>query len=200
MRRGAGDCNDFLEVTLYSNQLQLADREALYSDGDRYLPAVMAAKALKNYLPEIRQVLALGSGLASIAYVLDSKGCKPHFTLVEKDKVVLNWATELMPAGMADRVVPICADASVFMEKNTLKFDLIFCDIFIGRVVPDFVLTEAFFTQCKNAINPGGHIAFNYLINNPADWDNVLQVFASVFPDYKVHKSGLNRVLTSSVK
>jgi spermidine synthase len=187
-----------LEVSLYFNQFQLADKDALYSDGDRYLPAILAVNGLKQYLPDIKHVLTLGSGLASIVHVFDSKGYKPQFTLVEKDKVVLNWATELMPTGMAGRVVPICADAAVYMERNTEKFDLIFCDIFIGRVVPDFVITEQFFSQCKNSLNPGGHIAFNYLINNPKEWEKAEQVFASVFPNRKVQKSGMNRVIIGS--
>jgi spermidine synthase len=170
----------------------------LYSDGDRYLPAILAVRALKQHLPDIKQVLTLGAGLASIVYVLDSKGYKPEFTLIEKDKVVLSWATELMPADMAAHVIPICSDASVFMENNAEKYDLIFCDIFIGRVVPSFVTTEQFFTQCKSSLKPGGHIAFNYLVNSPDEWEIAKQVFASVFTDHKVHKSGMNRVMIGS--
>jgi spermidine synthase len=96
LRRGKGADNNYLELTLYKNQLQLGTKDVLYSDGDRYIPAVAAVKHMDDFLPHIRTVLVLGAGLCSIVQVMRRKKANPHFTLVEKDKVVLEWAMEFL--------------------------------------------------------------------------------------------------------
>src|SRR4051812_39338961 len=105
--KGPGDTNPHLELLLYCNRLQLTTPEALYSDGDRYTPALTAINNLKDLLPSVKSVLALGGGLGSIVRIVCSKGYKPQFTLVEKDKVVLRLALELLEDQHAD-IIPIC--------------------------------------------------------------------------------------------
>jgi spermidine synthase len=199
LRRGAGDVNAFLELLLYQNQLQLATADVLYSDGTRYEPAIAAVKPLKAFLPSVKNVLLLGSGLGSMVRILHRRGCYPHFTLVENDKVVLQWAMEFLDAGTAAKTTPVCSDAMAFMANNTAKYDLVFIDVFMGRVVPLFVFTPAFLTMCKDSLNAGGHVAFNYIINNDREWEKVLQVFTLIFSDHKVVNKGVNRILIGHV-
>lgn len=180
---------------LYHNQFQLATSDALYSDGDRYLPALTVINDLKAFLPSVQRVLVLGTGLGSMVRVMRAHGYDPHFTLVEKDKTILKWAMELLEEENPTKTEPICNDARVFMEQNISKYDLIFIDVFNGRIVPDFVTTVAFLTQCRNSLTPGGHLAFNYIINDDRRWENVKQIFADIYPGYHVVSKSINRIL-----
>ncbi len=195
VRRGTGADNTHLEITLYKDQLQLGTKEVLYSDGDRYTPAVAAIKELNQFLPGIHTVLALGAGLCSIVHVVRKRKIDPHFTLVEKDKVVLEWAMELLEPNGPDKIRPVCADAMAFMQANTAKYDLLFLDVFKGRVVPSFVYTVDFLSRCRDCIAPGGHIAFNYIVNSKAEWEEVKNAFTSVFPESSIVASAANRIL-----
>ncbi len=182
-------------MNLYWNQLQLATNDALYSDGDRYTPALAAMKSLKSFVPYMRSVLVLGAGLCSMVHVIRRKETDPFFTLVEKDKVVLEWAMEFLEPNGPEKTQPICNDAYIFMQENTAKYDFVFIDVFKGREVPDFVFTQDFLQQCRNSLMPGGHVAFNYIVNNEQEWDVVQGVFSGVFPGNRIVKNGLNRIL-----
>jgi spermidine synthase len=193
-----GDLNPYLELLLYCNRLQLATADALYSDGDRYVPAATVVEALKSSLAGVHSVLVLGTGLGSMVSVLKKGGFRPAFTLVEKDKVVLQLAMDLLSSD-ADRLTPVCEDASTYMEHNTAKYDLIFIDVFVGRVVPDFVSTPAFLQQCRAALNVGGHVAFNYMVNEEGQWANVRNTFSAIFPQNSISSKRVNRILIGAV-
>jgi spermidine synthase len=183
-------------LLLYRNRLQLATTDALYSDGDQYLPAVIVAKNLQSFLPSAKNVLILGSGLGSMVYVLHKNGFYPHFTIVDNDKVVLEWAMEFLDKGKTD-IEPVCSDAMAFMQHNSKKYDLVFIDVFNSRVVPEFVTSTAFLQLCHNSLVPGGHLAFNYIVNDKMRWERVKDDFSLMFPNNKITDLGLNRVLIS---
>jgi spermidine synthase len=188
--------NPLLELLLYQGRLQLATADALYSDGNNYRPVTATLNHLKSNLPDIKTVLALGTGLGSLPQIIKRRGYKPHFTLVEYDKVVLQWAMELL----GDKnITPVCADAKLFMNRNKEHYDLVFIDIFNSRVVPDFVTTSSFFSQCQESLNPGGHVAFNYMIDDPLEWMRVQEVFSSVFPVNTIIDLGINRVFVGGL-
>lgn len=195
MRRSAGDVNKLLEIRLYRGQFQLITTDALYSDGDRYLPAVAVVNDIKGSLSSVKKVLVLGTGLGSMVRVLSSKGHKPHFTLVEIDKTVLKWAMELMDPENVKRTDPICSDAKLFMEHNKSKFDLIFIDVFNGRVVPQFVTTPDLLKKYKDGLSNDGRLALNYIINNERDWEKVKRTFGEIFPSHHILDMGINRIL-----
>lgn len=197
IRRSAGSENEYLELNLYCNQLQLATEDALYSDGDRYKPARTAVKSLESVLPGIRHVLVLGAGLCSMVHVIRRREADPCFTLVEKDKVVLEWAMEFLEPNSPNKTEPICCDAALFMQHNTTSYDLVFIDVFKGRVVPGFVFSRTFLEQCRGSLAPGGHVAFNYIVNDNHEWERVKNVFDDVFPGGRIVTSGVNRLLIS---
>ncbi len=186
--------NEHLELYLANNRLQLGTRDTLYSDGDKYLPAVTAAKHLKPFLPSVKKVLVLGTGLGSIVQVLRKYRIHPHYTLVENNKSVLKCAMEFLGRDKMFSARPVCLDAGTFIEKNTDKFDLIFLDVFIGRVVPDFITTQQFFSLCRHSLAPGGRLAFNYMVSDEAEWQRVLEQFNAVFPVNEIVTYKLNRI------
>jgi len=194
LRHSSGAVNASLKIYLYRNQFQLTTPDAFYSDGDRYRPAIEVVRNLKLFLPDVKNMLVLGTGLGSIVRVMKANGFNPNYTLVELDEVVLKWAIELLDEDIIKNIKPVNADAKVFMARNTDKFDLIFIDIFNSRVVPEFVTTPVFLTQCLNSLNPGGHLAFNYIVNDQNRWEGVRQTFTSVFPENKIIKEDINRI------
>ena len=195
LRRDTGSVNPYLELMLYQNRLQLATADALYSDGNNYRPVNATIRHLKSVMPEVKNVLALGTGLGSLVQIINSKGYQPQFTLVEYDKVVLQWALEFMHKDAAAKTEAVCMDANLFMARNSRKFDLVFIDIFNSRVVPDFVTTPLFLGRCRDSLNPGGHVAFNFMIDDPVKWLNAQEVFGSVFEKHTILDLGINRVM-----
>ncbi|MCF8450437.1 MAG: hypothetical protein K9G49_11265 [Taibaiella sp.] len=175
--------------------MQLATREVFYSDGDKYIPALEICSHFKAFLPQVQNVLVLGTGLGSLVQVITGKGYKPSFTLVERDKVVLKWALELVALDVAERLVPVCEDAATYMQRNKLQYSLVFIDIFNSNVVPTFVYSEGFLQQCRDSVAPGGHLAFNYMVIDKKEWEEVQRVFSIVFPGYKVINRGVNKIL-----
>lgn len=155
----------------------------------------MAIKQLKDTLPAINTVLILGAGLGSMVRVMRKWKADPHCTLVEKDKVVLEWAMDLLQPDGPDKLVPVCDDAAHFIRSATGKYDLVFLDVFNGRFVPQFVCTEEFMLLCRNRLAPGGHIAFNYIVNDEDEWRRVLHTFQNVFPRHEVVTRSVNRIL-----
>jgi len=188
-----GAVNACLEIILYRNRLQLAAGNVLYSDSGNYLPALAIVKNLKAFLSSVNNVLVLGAGLGSIVNIIRKNGFNPHFTLVENDKVVLQWALECLAEQQA-KITPVCMDAAAFMAKNTAKYDFIFIDIFNRNVVPDFVVTPLFLDACRNSRSDGGRIAFNYMVNDKKEWGKVQGVFNSIFPGCHVLDLGINCV------
>jgi len=88
-------------------------------------------------------------------------------------------------------------DAQLYMGRNTHKYDLIFVDVFNGRVVPAFVTSAQFLAQCRNSLAPGGRLILNYIINDPRQWDEVAAAFAILFPIHQVLEIQVNRILIS---
>lgn len=199
IKDGKGEQNPVLELYLYKNQYQLATADALYSDGRRYQPMLIAFRALNDVLASVKSVLVLGTGLGSAVQILLDKGFHPQYTLVEFDNTILKWAMELMPDGMQHNVLPVCADAEAFMQNNTKSYDLLITDIFMSRIVPAFVTTETFLKQCRRSINPGGHFVLNYMVNNDSDWQTAYGTIASVFPNCRVLQHGVNRIVVATV-
>jgi len=159
----------------------------------------MAYSELAGKLPKAKTVLVLGAGLGSAINVMDRLGYKPAFTLVDNDKVVLQWALEKLGERAGDNIIPVCDDARAFIQQNERSYDLIIIDVFSGRVVPDFVTRAAFLEHCKRGTSAGGSIVMNYIVNHPKQWDELQVTFNNVFPMNKVLKNDDNRILVATV-
>jgi len=133
LKQSASDISGYLELLLYHNRFQLLTDRALYSDGDRYFPAVAVVRHLREFLPAAKSVLVLGAGLGSIVHVMHARGYDPCYTLVEKDRTVLKWALETLGEGDSPKLEPVCRDAESFMAENERKYDLVFVDVFKGQ-------------------------------------------------------------------
>jgi spermidine synthase len=191
----SSEVNPVLDLFLYRNQWQLATSDALYSDGNRYRPLAIAFKVIKEHLPDIKNVLLLGTGLGSAVRMMHKIGHKVDTTLVDIDEEVMKWALELMPEEIAVNTRPVCEDAQVFLRTNEDMYDLIIVDVFLGRVVPEFVGTDDFLKKCRRRLNPGGHFILNYIVNNEDEWRAMQDVVNANFNHPKIVENGINRII-----
>lgn len=198
LRKEQSQENPLLELYYYRGRYQLATADALYSDGEHYTPLKLGFKHIRKELPGVKSVLVLGTGLGSAVQVMKKMGFAPDFTLIEYDNTVLKWAMEVMP-DYAGTIRPMCIDAQAFMQTNTTKYDLLVLDIFISRVVPAFVTTAYFLTQCRNSINNEGKLIFNYIIQEKEEWHRVDAILRSVFPKCYCIDDGINRIIIATV-
>lgn len=186
-----------LELYRYRGSWQLATTDALYSDSLNYRPLKAAFKKLgKQKLAAIKEVLVLGTGLASAVHLLHRRGLRPNYTLIEADETILRWAIELLPPNQS--TTPLCEDAGAFMQKNSRKYDLLIIDIFESRHVPAFVTSDAFLKQCRTALNPGGIVIFNYITNLPEDELTAKAAITAAFSKYELISFQINRVFIAT--
>lgn len=190
--------NPLLELYVYRGRYQLATADALYSDGAAYTPLKIAFKHLKQELPAVKHALVLGTGLASAVHVMKQTGNSPDFTLVEYDSTILKLAMEYLP-NYKGKINPVCADANKFMKENKSRYELLVVDIFISRVVPEFVTTIEFLNMCRMAISPGGHFVMNYIIQQKEEWHRVDAILRSLFPMSYCIDNGINRIIIATV-
>ena len=194
LRQAHNDGN--LPVVLYlsSNQFRLGTPAALYSDGLRYPPAIRFLDLIGKELPAVKKALILGTGAGSTVGIINAKGSRPRITLVEMDEDILSWAVEILEPGNKGKLDPVCEDASAFMARNKERYDLIFVDVFVGREVPGFVMSDGFLRQCHAALNPGGFLGLNYIVNDDDDWYRDHETFLSIFPKAELISFDMNRV------
>jgi len=196
LERAGNGVNDYVELYLSRNRLQLATYDALYSDDDKYVPALVAVNTIKKELPKIKRVLSLGAGLGSIVSVLRSNGSRPETWLVDTNATTLGWAREYL---MTDQqaIHFECIDAQEFIQQTQQYFDLVFVDIFIGKTVPGFVTEKCFWEQCKRLLNPEGVLAFNFIESKAIPLADVNANFSAVFKKYTVERIGINAIFVT---
>ena len=199
MRKADAYNNSILELFLYRGQWQLANDDALYSDGDKYRPLLIAFRNLEQILPSVKKVLVLGAGLGSAVQILHKMGQHPAVTLVDIDKLILQWALELAAPETAANIQPVCADAKEFLKTDNEIYDIVVVDIFEGRQVPAFVTAPDFLEQCKQRVAAGGHLVLNYIINDYNSWDKVKAGIDAALPQNKILKFDINRVFVARI-
>lgn len=182
-----------LELFIYMGQFQLATEDALYSDGRRYKPMKMAFKELREELKIFNNVLFLGGGLCSGMQMLEHKGVKATYTIVEIDEEIIAYAKELY----GNNAQYICADAQNYMHNNIQQYDLVVIDIFEGRVPADFVTNEDFLLACRKALTTNGVCVLNYIVNGYPLWEDALEKISTVFPRNTVLEYDINRIVVA---
>jgi spermidine synthase len=195
--KGAGDLP--IQLYLSYNRFRVATPEALYSDGVQYPPVRKMLSHFNGLFSDLRSVLMLGVGSGSLVAMLGREGVRPHYTLVDVDENVLQWAIEVNAGANKGRLDPVCEDASTFVQRNNSRFDLVFVDVFIGRTVPGFIMHRDFLQHCRRAISPGGFFGLNYIVNDDDAWYEDQQTFMSVFPEATIIAFDMNRVLVARI-
>jgi spermidine synthase len=190
-----------LALYYFQGQYQLSTADAIYSDGSRYRPALIAIKQHIDLLKHAEELLVLGTGLASIVHVLNKYHCYPAITLVDIDKEILDWAAAVLPKDYPkEKVSFVAADAMTIIQHcEAHSYDCLFVDLFIGQCLPDAATQTAFLMQCKKAIKPGGLFIMNYIATDFVAWKYYQKRVQDVYPNVIVIENDINKIMTAIV-
>jgi spermidine synthase len=120
------------------------------------------------YGPKPRRVLIVGLGGGAMVRFLTHHEPQVQIDAVEIDPVVVKLADQYFEVRSGGNVHVHTADAVKFVEATTDRYDLILMDAFLRPSgdtdtvgVPTRLKTLEFLGRLKQALNPGGIVAFN---------------------------------------
>lgn len=132
-------------------------------DGD-----VRAMFASYLYQPQPKRVLIVGLGGGAMVHFLTHHDSQVQIDAVEIDPVVVRLADQYFNVRAGGNVRVHTADAMAFIEATTDRYDLILMDAFLrpssdtdATGVPTGLKTVAFLNRLRQALAPGGVVAFN---------------------------------------
>ena len=180
--------NPELYVSLSRGKLQLSTANAIYSFEDLYDNFRLAFKHIDWQKWQGKNVLVLGLGLGSIPQMLEENFKQAfNYTVVEIDEAVIYLAEKYILHKLLAPMEVICADAALFCEQTTDKFDLITIDVFDDDKIPESIEDLSFLEHLKRLLNPKGIIMYNRLARTNFDKaDSALFLegaFKHVFPE-----------------
>lgn len=148
-----------------------------------------------------QNILVLGAGLGSAAYILGRMRIAVNTTFVDIDETVIDWAKELLPPHLSKHNHWICADAKKYVQEETVSYDIIVIDIFLDRIVPQFVSSNDFLSHCAQLLNyKSGKLILNYIVNNKNSWQETQTNIARLFTIEHIINLGLNQVVIAQAK
>ncbi len=196
-----------LDLLLSRGRYMLAAPNAVYSYEDLYHNFRRAFEQLQPEKWDLRRVLVLGTGLGSVVQLLEKRKAAEncHFTLIEIDPLVLEWAEKYTLSRLQSAYSLVCADALQWLaanvQANAEAFDLIIVDIFVDDQIPDWVDKISFLQRLRGLLRPDGkgHI----LLNRLHDSERLHQYnthfletrFAPVFPQHRAFFQPANLML-----
>jgi len=120
------------------------------------------------YQPQPRRVLIVGLGGGAMVRFLTHHEPQVHIDAVEIDPAVVRLADEYFGVRSGGNVRVHAADGVAFVESTADSYDLIFMDAFLrpssdtdATGVPTRLKTQEFLGRLKQALAPGGVVAFN---------------------------------------
>jgi spermidine synthase len=145
------------------------------------------------YQPQPRRVLIVGLGGGAMVHFLTRYEPQAQIDAVEIDPVVVKLADQYFGVRSGGNVRVHTADAVTFVEHTTDRYDLILMDAFLRPSsdtdttgVPTRLKTQAFLGRLKQALAPGGVVAFN--VNEHASMADDIASVAAVFGHAAVYR------------
>lgn len=168
-------------------------------------PYARAMFASYLYQPEPRRVLIVGLGGGAMVRFLAHHEPNVEIDAVEIDPVVVRLAGEHFGVRSGGNVRIHTADAVAFIESAENQYDLILMDAFLrpsddtdATGVPTRLKTIEFLGRLKQALAPGGVVAFN--VNDHERIADDIATVEAAFGDAAVYTvpSGENKVLIAA--
>jgi spermidine synthase len=132
----------------------------MISDADEFVYHELMAHIPSMVVPELKQVLIIGGGDGGIVREFCKYKEISKIVLVEIDPLVVKVCQEFFPhctSGLSDpRVQVISQDGSEYVQKTTLKFDIIIIDSTDPENFASGLFTQEFYGRVKNILNPNG--------------------------------------------
>lgn len=146
------------------------------------------------YQPHPRRVLIVGLGGGAMVRFLTHHEPQVQIDAVEIDPVVVRLADEYFGVRSGGNVRVHTADAVAFVESTTDRYDLILMDAFLrpssdtdATGVPAGLKTLAFLGRLKQALAPGGVVAFN--VNEHASMAGDIASVVAAFGHAVIYRS-----------
>lgn len=145
------------------------------------------------YQPNPRRVLIVGLGGGAMVRFLTHHEPQVQIDAVEIDPAVVRIADEYFGVRTGGNVRVHTADAVAFIESTADRYDLILMDAFLrpssgtdATGVPTGLKTLAFLKRLKQALAPGGVVAFN--VNEHATMADDIAAVATAFGHAAVYR------------
>ncbi len=199
--RMSSELNPELWVSLKQNRFLLNTPNAVYSYEDQY---DNFGQAIAHFGPErfrAKEVLLLGLGMASIPHIFEKKyGLELKYTAVEADPAVIELCSMYGLPRLTSSVEIIQADAALWLQQNTQKYDVIMMDVFVDDTIPASLCNRQALEHMRQGMRDDALLLYNVLFANAADrlWSQEFynDVFLSVFPEGSKLDVGGNWILT----
>ena len=176
-----------------NGQESVQSRVSLTAPGTLLSPYAPAMFASYLYQPEPRRVLIVGLGGGAMVRFLTAHEPHVHIDAVEIDPVVVRLADQFFGVRSGGNVRVHTADAVAFVESITERYDLILMDAFLRPSsdtdttgAPTRLKTLAFLGRLKQALAPGGVVAFN--LNQHASVDDDIAAVTTAFGHAVVYR------------
>ncbi len=139
-------------------------------------------------------ILVLGVAGGTVIHLLRKLYPNASITGVDIDKTMIDIGKTYFGLNTLN-ISFFVDDAQAFIKKDRKKHDLIIVDLFSGRHIPDFVLSDGFLNQLKKLLKSNAQAMINYLCENEYQEksDILLQKLHKRFMQVKDKVISLNR-------
>lgn len=154
-------------------------------------------KSIEKQEKLFKKGLVLGVGGGDVVRLIQSSFPKVSITAVELDPVMIDIAKNNFGTTSKNTRF-IIEDAQNFINENVRKYDLIICDLYIGRFNPKFSREKIFLKKIAKSLNKDGLILFNahYDRKFQKDFDEFYKLGLDIFDEVSVaYKFPRNQVL-----
>lgn len=186
-----------LSLVFEYGRLVVNTGEANYSYGNLQRAFEACFKELDLPWKEFHNILILGFGSGSIAQTIRrSYSDTANINGIELDAILIDWYRTYFPDTGAHIQL---TDAQHFMENCSSKFDLIVVDLFEGLHVPEPFRERKFLSDCRNALEPGGKLLYNFVKDQPAheqQYAELLDALGKTFKSLRINtQMDINRII-----
>lgn len=113
----------------------------------------------------VKRIFVLGVAGGTVITLLSKMFPDACATGIDIDAEMIRIGKKYFGLDNIPNIIFIETDAREYVknvDKNK-KFDIIVVDLFIGRHIPSFVLSDTFLRRCKFILSPTGALIINYL-------------------------------------
>ncbi len=150
-----------LELALEYGKLSVNSKNVNYSFGENH--SAWEEVLTHQQITSETNVLILGFGTGSIAEILFRKFQIKKILGIELDGVLIEWAKTFFRDKFPKETIIKKEDAFQFIENSQAKFDRIFTDLFIDKLLPEKLLSEKTLEKMLLLLRPQGKIIINTL-------------------------------------
>jgi spermidine synthase len=135
-----------------------------------------------------KNILILGLGAGTITDVINRFYPDSETIGVEIDSKIVDVGKKYFNLGSLGNLRILCKDASLFIEKNEEKFDLILVDLYLGQKFPEKFEYSEFLSNLSQTMSKKGLVVFNRLTTKTSNF--VLEKFVDKLSKYfKIDKT-----------